>query len=154
MKGLFDGIIKQVVSLIALVLAVIFCGKVALWLREYLLALDWLPAEGVTILSYVIGFVLIMGVFVLAGDLTTRVVGATPLSTINHLCGGVFGLLFIVVFTSLLLNVLESVDKGSVLIKQQAKIESRFYYDVKEIFPTLFPRNFFSLGNEGAFVNG
>ena len=29
-KGLFDGIIKQVVSLIALVIAIFFCGKAGL----------------------------------------------------------------------------------------------------------------------------
>ena len=38
-KGLFDGIIKQVVSLIALVIAIFFCGKAAAWLKGYILAL-------------------------------------------------------------------------------------------------------------------
>ena len=87
-KGLFDGIIKQVVSLIALVIAIFFCGKAAAWLKGYILALGWFPEEGVTILSYIAGFILIMGVFILAGELVTKVVGATPLSVINHLFGG------------------------------------------------------------------
>ena len=93
-KGLFDGIIKQVVSLIALVIAIFFCGKAAAWLKGYILALGWFPEEGVTILSYIAGFILIMGVFILAGELVTKVVGATPLSVINHLFGGFFGLLY------------------------------------------------------------
>ena len=101
-KGLFDGIIKQVVSLIALVIAIFFCGKAAAWLKGYILALGWFPEEGVTILSYIAGFILIMGVFILAGELVTKVVGATPLSVINHLFGGFFGLLVVLVFTSLL----------------------------------------------------
>ena len=119
-KGLFDGIIKQVVSLIALVIAIFFCGKAAAWLKGYILALGWFPEEGVTILSYIAGFILIMGVFILAGELVTKVVGATPLSVINH--------------------------RGSVLIHRQSKIESRFYYSVKQIVPTIFPHNLFSLG--------
>ena len=45
-KGLFDGIIKQVVSLIALVIAIFFCGKAAAWLKGYILALGWFPEEG------------------------------------------------------------------------------------------------------------
>lgn len=94
-KGLFDGIIKQVVSLIALVIAIFFCGKAAAWLKGYILALGWFPEEGVTILSYIAGFILIMGVFILAGELVTKVVGATPLSVINHLFGGFFGLLVV-----------------------------------------------------------
>ena len=145
-KGLFDGIIKQVVSLIALLVAIFLCGKVAAWLRGYILALGWLPEEGVTILSYVAGFVLIMGVLVLAGEVVSRVVGATPLGIVNHLMGGFFGLLVVLVFTSLLLNALELIDRGSVLIPRQAKVESRFYYNVRRIVPTIFPRNMFSIG--------
>lgn len=145
-KGLFDGFIKQVVSLIALIAAIFFCGKVAGWLRGYLLELDWLPAEGVTILSYVAGFVLIIGVLVLAGELVSKVVGATPLSVVNHLMGGLFGLLVVVLFVSLSLNVLECVDRGSVLIPRQAKVESRFYEGMTRVVQTIFPRNLFSLG--------
>ena len=88
-KGLFDGIIKQVVSLIALVIAIFFCGKAAAWLKGYILALGWFPEEGVTILSYIA--VYLIWVFILAGELVTKVVGATPLSVINHLFGGFSG---------------------------------------------------------------
>ena len=131
-----------------------FCGNIKkgcfplaqAWLKGYILALGWFPEEGVTILSYIAGFILIMGVFILAGELVTKVVGATPLSVINHLFGGFFGLLVVLVFTSLLLNALEFVDRGSVLIHRQSKIESRFYYSVKQIVPTIFPHNLFSLG--------
>ena len=35
-KGLFDGVIKQVVSLIALLVGIFFCTKAALWLRGYI----------------------------------------------------------------------------------------------------------------------
>ena len=34
-KGLFDGFIKQVVSLLALVLAIYFCGQIALWFQAF-----------------------------------------------------------------------------------------------------------------------
>ena len=42
-KGLFDGFIKQVVSLIALLFAIFFCGEVADWLKDYIMALGWFP---------------------------------------------------------------------------------------------------------------
>lgn len=143
-KGLFDGVIKQVVSLIALLVAIFFCGKAAAWLREYLIALDWFPSEGVTILSYVLGFMLIAGVVLLAGDLLHRLVGATPLGILNHLAGGVFGLGFMLVFLSLVFNVMDVVDPGSVLIPDRAKTESRFYEPIKEIVPTIYPHDLFS----------
>lgn len=137
-KGLFDGVIKQVVSLIALMVAIFFCSKAAAWLKGYIIALGWFPAEGVTVLSYVAGFLLIMGVILLAGEIMDRVIGVTPLSVINHLGGGIVGLFFMVGFVSLLLNLLEGMDKGSVLIPRQAKVESRYYNTVKEIIPTIY----------------
>lgn len=145
-KGLFDGIIKQVVSLIALVAGIFFCARAAGWLRGYILSLGWFPPEGVTILSYVAGFLLIVGLLMLAGEVVHRVIGATPLSVVNHVVGGFFGLAIITLFVSLAFNMLEVVDQGGVLISRQTKVESRFYYSVKEILPTIFPRNLFSLG--------
>lgn len=142
-KGLFDGIIKQVVSLIALLVGIFFCTKAALWLRGYILALGWFPEQGVTVLSYVAGFLLIVGVILLAGEILTRVVGATPLSVLNHLAGGVVGLCFMMAFVSLLLNSMEMIDRGSVLISREAKVESRFYNSVKEIIPTIYFQNLF-----------
>ena len=123
-KGLFDGVIKQVVSLIALLVGIFFCTKAALWLRGYILALGWFPEQGVTVLSYVAGFLLIV-------------------SVLNHLAGGVLGLCFMMAFISLLLNSMEMIDKGSVLIPRQAKVESRFYNSVKEIIPTIYFQNLF-----------
>ena len=142
-KGLFDGVIKQVVSLIALLVGIFFCTKAALWLRGYILALGWFPEQGVTVLSYVAGFLLIVGVILLAGEILTRGVGATPLSVLNHLAGGVLGLCFMMAFISLLLNGMEMIDKGSVLIPRGAKVESRFYNSVKEIIPTIYFQNLF-----------
>ena len=137
-KGLFDGIIKQVVSLIGLLVGIFFCARAALWLRGYILQLGWFPAEGVTILSYLIGFLLIVGVVLLAGEIVSRVVDATPLSILNHLGGGVLGLCFMLGFVSLVFNGLEMTDKGSVLIPMEAKMESRFYHPIKSIIPTIY----------------
>ena len=145
-KGLFDGFIKQVVSLIALVAAIFLCGEAAGWLRGYIVALGWFPEQGVSILSYVAGFILIMGVLVLAGEIVTKVIDATPLSIINHLGGGLLGLLLSLLFTSLVLNFLDFVDKSSLFISQETKVESRFYEPVRRIVPTIYPHNLFSQG--------
>ena len=131
-KGLFDGVIKQVVSLIALLVGIFFCTRRHFGCVDYILALGWFPEQGVTVLSYVAGFLLIVGVILLAGEILTRVVGATPLSVLNHLVGGVLGLCFMMAFVSLLLNSMEMIDKGSVLIPRQAKVESRFIIQSKK----------------------
>ena len=145
-KGLFDGFIKQVVSLIALVAAIFLCGEAAGWLRGYIVALGWFPEQGVSVLSYVAGFILIMGLLVLAGEIVTKVIDATPLSIINHLGGGALGLLLVLLFTSLSLNLLDLVDRSGVFISQETKVESRFYEPIRQIVPTIYPHNLFSLG--------
>ena len=144
-KGLFDGVIKQVVSLIALAVAIFFCGMAAGWLKGYIIRLGWFPAEGVAVLSYVAGFLLIVGVVLLAGEIVNRLVDVTPLSILNHLAGGLFGFCLMLLFVSLLLNVLELVDKGSVLISREAKVESRFYYPIERIVPTIYPHSLFTV---------
>lgn len=143
MEGLFDGVIKQVVSLIALIVAIFFCGKVAVWFRDYIVALDWIPGEWVTLVSYVAAFLLIIGVVLLAGEIVHRVIGITPLSLLNHLAGGLFGLALAILFTSLLLNVVELTDRSAAFIPVQAKIESHLYFPVKEILPTIYPHSLF-----------
>ena len=143
-KGLFDGVIKQVVSLIALVAATFFCTKAAVWVRGYIVAMGWFPEEAVTIVSYVAGFALIMGVVIFVGRVMHRLIGMTPLGVLNHLAGGVFGLCLMVLFVSLLLNVIEVVDRHSVFVSRELKMESRFYAPVKEIIPTIYPADLFS----------
>jgi membrane protein required for colicin V production len=137
-KGLFDGVIKQVVSLIALVAAIFFCTKAAVFVRGYIVAAGF-PEESVTIVSNIVGFALIMGVVILAGRVVHRVIGMTPLGVLNHLAGGVFGLCVMALFVSLLLNVIEVVDRHSVLVPRELKVESRFYEPLREILPSIYP---------------
>ena len=144
-KGLSEGIIRQVVSLIALLAAIFCCAEVADWLRKYIVELNLFPEFWVTILSYVFGFMLIIGILKLVGDLMSKVIGVTPLSLLNHLLGGLFGLMFMMFFMSLLLNVVERIDRNSTWIARETKNESRFYSQIQQIVPTIFPPNLFTL---------
>jgi membrane protein required for colicin V production len=143
-KGLFDGAIKQAVSLAALIAGIFFCTKVAAWLRTYIIGWGF-PEQGVTILSYVLGFLLIVGLLLLAGEIMHRIIGATPLSLLNHIGGGIFGLLIMLLFISLLFNMLEIVDRGSVLISLESKVESHLYLSIKNIIPAIYPSGLFSV---------
>lgn len=142
-KGLFDGVIKQVVALGALIIGIYLSAGAANWLCGYLEQLDWFPEQAVYVTSYFLGFVLIVGVILLAGHIIHKLISATPLSIFNHIMGGALGLLLMVLFMSFLLNVIEKTDRNSVLISQEVKVESRFYYTIKTIIPTVFPGNLF-----------
>ena len=106
-KGLFDGVIKQVVLLIALWVGIFCCAKVAVWLHA---VFNWFPAAGV-FTSYILAFVLTVGVIWLVGMLVDQLIGVTPLGMVNHLVGGVFGAVLMLVVASFFLNVATLIDR-------------------------------------------
>lgn len=142
-KGLFDGFIKQVVSLVALGAAIFFCGRVGDWLKASLLNLDFFPKDGIDIISTVIAFVLIIAVLSLTGTLVSKVVGATPLGPVDHFFGGVFGLTVMTLFVSLLLNLVENIDRNDVLIQKETKSSSILYAPLRSVLPLIYPHNLF-----------
>ena len=142
-KGLLDGVIKQVVALVALIFGIYLSTGAAGWLRGYLIQLDWFPQQMVLFASYFLGFVLIVGIILLAGHVIHNLINATPLSIFNHIIGGVLGLSLMMLFLSFLLNVIDLFNSNSILLSQEIKVESRFYYTIKNIIPTLFPGNLF-----------
>ena len=140
-KGLFDGVVKQVVAFGALIIGIYLSSGAAKWLRGYLMQLDWVPEQVVFPASYFFGFVLIVGVILLAGHVIHNVINSTPLSIFNHIAGGLLGLMLMVLIVSLLLNMMELLDGGSVILSQEVKVESRLYLTIKNIIPTVFPGN-------------
>ncbi|MDR0835210.1 MAG: CvpA family protein [Tannerella sp.] len=142
-KGLIDGMIRQVVSLAAFVVGIYLCREVAGVLSGYLSQWEWFPKNYIGITSYFAGFVLIVAVVILAGNIVHRLISATPLSIFNHLIGGLLGVVFMLFFISLTFNILELLDKNSFLLSQELKVESHFYYVIKNILPALLPGNLF-----------
>ena len=142
-KGLSDGAIRQVVAIAAFIIGLYLCRGVANWLCESFNQLEWFPKDATLLTSYTLGFVMIVGIVLLAGFIVHKMVSATPLSIFNHLAGGLLGLLLMVLFISFLLNLMEMFDIGTNLLSKEVKDESRFYYLIKNIIPSIFPGNFF-----------
>ncbi|MDR0699361.1 MAG: CvpA family protein [Tannerella sp.] len=147
LKGLFDGIIKQVASLVAMIIGIYLCDGSAGWIRGYLTKLDWLPSHLAVMTSYILGFILVVGFIILVGFVVHRIISVTPLSIFNHIAGGLLGLLMMALCISLMLNVIEMFDHNSVILSQELKVESRFYFPLKNTIPAFFPGNIFVQNN-------
>ena len=147
-KGLFDGMIKQAVSVVALIIGIYLCSGVAKWLIGYLQQLEWFPQHLALWTSYILGFCLIVGIILFVGRIVSRLIDATPLSIFNHLIGGVAGVILMVLMISFLLNLIEILDPQSTIISQEIKVESRLYYAAKNIIPSVFPGNLFEIKEE------
>lgn len=142
-KGLFDGIIKQAVSLIAVIAAIYFYAKAGLWLQGYIAELHWFSESTLTLVGHIAGFIFVLAIVLLVGELVHRLIAATPLSLLNHLGGGILGLAIILIFTSLIINIIHAIDPSSVFIPAKIKQASFLYEPIKRIVPTFLPVGLF-----------
>jgi len=141
-KGLFDGFIKQVVSFLALVVAIFFAGKMAIPMRSFLLnylSADSFSTQILTGICYLLAFALIILIIVFVGKLIDIAIKMTPAKPLNMLLGGVFGFFIWILSLSILLNIFSSFDSHSQVISKQTQEKSVFYLKVKEVVPTVYP---------------
>jgi membrane protein required for colicin V production len=132
-KGLHDGLIKQLISFISLILAIVFSGMVADILRSFL-NLNIHDA-----IYYIFSFFLILTVFSILAKMIDKIIKATPVGTLNRLAGGVFGVLIWLLCLSFALNTLSVFDSHSLIISKEMREKSVTYEPVKKVLPIVYP---------------
>jgi len=141
-KGLFDGFIKQVISLVSFVLAIFFAGKTARPLRDFLTSHDSithvLSPPVISVICYILAFILIIVVFRWLGNLLNKVM-MSAISLINSVLGGILGCFLSLLILSLFFNVLAIFDSDSKILKNQTKKESVLFHKVEAIVPLISP---------------
>ncbi|MDR1562356.1 MAG: CvpA family protein [Dysgonamonadaceae bacterium] len=141
-KGLFDGLVKQLAALVALVLAFIFSGQAAEILRNFIEnTLHWSmsSAASMNTIYYIIAFLLIVAVFSLLAILVDKLVNVTPAGVLNKLAGGVFGIMLWLLCLSFVLNILSVFDYESKIIDKDIQEKSISYKPVKTALPMVYP---------------
>jgi len=141
-KGLFDGLIKQIVSLISFILAVFFAGKTAKPLRDFLVGYDSITnvisPHIITVICYILAFTLIIFIFKCLGNLLNKTMVST-VSCLNYILGGFLGAFLSILFLSLIFNVLTVIDSDSKILKGHAKEKSALFYKIEKIVPFISP---------------
>jgi membrane protein required for colicin V production len=141
-KGLRDGFIKQLVSFIALILAVVFAGQLSLPVRAFLLqhtaGLAVSPPI-ITALCYIIAFVLIIIAITLLGRIVDVAIKLTPAKPLNILLGGLFGAFIWALSLSIVLNLFAVFDSTSAILPKQVQEKSKLYLPAKNLLPTVYP---------------
>ncbi|GHV31138.1 hypothetical protein FACS1894177_05030 [Bacteroidia bacterium] len=138
-KGLYDGLVKQLISFISLILAIVFSGMVADILRNFI---NWQIHNAI---YYIFAFILIITVFALLANVVDKIIKFTPMSMLNRLAGGVFGVLIWLLCLSFALNILSVFDSKSIIIHKETQEKSVTYDPVKMALPVIYPyiREFF-----------
>jgi membrane protein required for colicin V production len=147
-KGYTDGFIRQIVFFFALIAAIFLCSKVSVNLRDYIISIDFFPDNSITIMSYILAFILIAGIIMLAGWIIHKMISVTPLSLLNHLAGALLGFIITILLVSLTLNIIDGLDRNSVIISRETKEESRYYSSLKDLVPAFYPVGLFIWNEE------
>jgi len=148
--GLFTGIIKQVISLVSLVVAVLLSGAIAKVIRHWVELhfqdeSHWFSPNVQNAVFYVFAFLLIICLFAIAAKLVDKILNHTPVGAINKLFGALFGMAFWTLCLSIALNCIAVFDSQHRIISKPVKENSICYEPVRMLFPTVFPyiREFF-----------
>lgn len=138
-KGIKNGLLIEIASLLALVLGVYGAIHFSFYAADYLNdRTDWEPAT-LNLIAFAITFLVIVLIITLAGKLLTKLASIIMLGILNKLLGGAFGLLKSAFILSVLLMFISSITERFNLIDEETKESSVLYPIVKPLAPAILP---------------
>lgn len=138
-KGFSKGLILEAASLIALGLAIWGGIKFSDFLSEWLKNnMEW-TSRYLPVISFAIIFIGILVLVFAMAKLLEKVVKAVSLGFLNKLSGAAFGILKFGLILSVLIFVLNAIEKSIPLIPAGAKDASLLYGPVGKIAPIIIP---------------
>jgi len=138
-KGFTKGLIIEAASIVAFGFGVwggihfsdFIAHKITEWFNWHS---PYLP-----IVSFAITFLLIVILVYFIAKLMQRMVEGMALGAINRICGAIFGSLKYALIMSVVIFVLNAIEKSYPLISFKAKEESLLYKPIGKIAPMLIP---------------
>jgi uncharacterized membrane protein required for colicin V production len=132
-KGLHDGLVKQIIAFVSLILAIVFSGMIADMLRSFA------DCNIHGAVYYIAAFILIITGFAFLAKVIDNILKSTPIGMLNRLAGGVFGVLIWLLCLSFALNILSVFDTNSIIIHKETQEKSATYTSVKKVLPIVYP---------------
>jgi membrane protein required for colicin V production len=135
--GFRKGLIVSLAMLAGLALGIYiafnFSDFIAVLLQKHLNVNNtWVPA-----ISFGITFLMVLIGVLLLGKLVEKVVDLAGMSFINHLAGGLLGLLKAILILSVIFFIINRADPGHKLITAETRQKSFLYPYVEMVFPKM-----------------
>jgi membrane protein required for colicin V production len=139
LRGFTDGFVKEVASLLALILGIWGAIKFSDFTAQKLY--EWFDMTGqyVGIISFLVTFGIIVVVIHFVGTLADKLVDAIALGFLNRILGMVFGVIKSVLILSVFFTVLNVIDAKHPFLPKKTIESSRFYTPIADIVPAIFP---------------
>jgi len=146
-RGFMKGMIVELTSIMALILgvygAILFSNSVAQFLHKQF---DW-SKEIIAIIAFVLVFAAILILVHLLARVIERGIKLAALGVVNKLAGALIGGLKMALVVSVLLLIVDKIDKHMDFMPRDEKTKSMLYEPVAKItrehFPKLFESNAF-----------
>ena len=139
--GLFKGFVKEVVSLAAVVLAIIAAEMLSDSIKPLIAGFFDFSDKMAKTVSYILIFTLTILAALLISRLTDNLLSSISLGWLNSLLGGVFGGLKFAIIISVLMNVFDALDTKFHFARPESKTESIGYYPVLKLAPSLWDQS-------------
>ena len=138
-KGLTDGLVRQLVSLAGIILGSWVAIHYADFTAKFLLKIYDFPTYIWKPLSFFIPFIIVLILANLLATIFQKVLSGIGLGPLNHVAGAVFGGIKFVLIISIAINLFQQLDNNNRIIKSTTKSDSISYYPILKVSPTIFP---------------
>lgn len=138
-KGLTDGLVRQLVSLAGIILGTWVAIHYADFTAKFLLRVYDFPVYIWKPLSFFIPFIAMLIAANLLATIFQKVLSGIGLGPLNHVAGAVFGGIKFVLIISIALNLFQQLDSSNRVVKSTTKSNSISFYPVLKVSTTIFP---------------
>lgn len=147
-KGYSSGLVKQLASLAGIVACILLSNKVSFIILPYLR--DWgiFPESLIEPAAFIISFLSIYAVVSLLGYMLHTILESVKLGLLNRIGGIVLCLAKWLIILSLVLNLIEKMDKNHSLISEDIAEKSKTYPYISPIAPAITPYLKFDFGKD------
>ena len=136
--GLFKGLIKELTSLVAIVLGIYGAKLLAPSVSGFLIHVFHFSTKTALPVSYLLLFVTIALGLLFIANMLDKVFESLALGGLNKFLGGLFGALKYALIVSVLLNVFDSLDSRFSIINMKTKAQSIGYKPILNFGPKLW----------------
>jgi membrane protein required for colicin V production len=137
-RGFTDGFVKELASLLALILGIWGAIKFSTFTAARLYDFFDMTGRYVGIVAFLITFIIIVIAIHFIGMLVDKIVDTLSLSFLNRLLGLVFGVFKTALILSVIFVVLNVINAKHHFLPKAVE-QSRLYYPIADIAPVLFP---------------
>ncbi|HUV00169.1 MAG TPA: CvpA family protein [Bacteroidales bacterium] len=138
-RGFTDGLVRELASLLALILGIWGAIKFSAFTAGRLYDYFDMTGQYVGIIAFLITFIVIVIIIHFIGMIVDRFVDAISLGFLNRILGMVFGIFKTALILSVIFVVLNAIDARHPFLPKARIEQSRLYNPIADIAPAIFP---------------